>query len=61
MINYINNLYEEAVEDNKQLKEWIDQLADFILTNYYKMTYIDGEQWKERKMEVVKSIINKEI
>lgn len=61
MINYINNLYEESVKDNKELKEWIDKLADFILTNYYKMTYVDNNQWKERKLEVVRSIVNKEI
>lgn len=59
MINYINNLYEESVKDNKELKEWIDKLADFILTNYYKMTYVDNNQWKERKLEVVRSIVNK--
>lgn len=56
MIEQINRLYEKEVEDNKVLKSWIDKLADFILINYYQMTYVDKEQWNARKEEVVRKI-----
>lgn len=56
MIEQLNKLYEKEVEDNKVLKSWIDKLADFILINYYQMTYVDTDQWNERKEEVVRKI-----
>lgn len=56
MINYINNLYKQEVEDNKQLKEWIDKLAEFILNEHYMMTRVDDEQWSKRKEEIVRKI-----
>lgn len=56
MIEQINRLYEKEVEDNKVLKSWIDKLADFILINYYQMTYVDKEQWNARKEEIVRKI-----
>lgn len=56
MIEQLNKLYEKEVEDNKILKSWIDKLADFILINYYQMTYVDTEQWNARKEEVVRKI-----
>ena len=56
MINDINKLYKQEVDDNKDLKLWIDELADFILSEHYKMTYVDNEQWAKRKMEIIKDI-----
>lgn len=56
MIEQLNKLYEKEVEDNKVLKSWVDKLADFILINYYQMTYVDTEQWNTRKEEVVRKI-----
>lgn len=56
MIEQLNKLYEKEVEDNKVLKSWIDKLADFILINYYQMTYVDTDQWNTRKEEVVRKI-----
>lgn len=60
MIEQINKLYENEVKDNELLKSWVDKLADFILTNYYQMTYVDKEQWNARKMEVVRNIVKGE-
>ena len=56
MIEQLNKLYEKEAEDNKVLKSWIDKLADFILINYYQMTYVDTDQWNTRKEEVVRKI-----
>ena len=56
MIEQLNKLYEKEVEDNKVLKSWIDKLADFILINYYQMTYVDTDQWNVKKEEVVRKI-----
>ena len=60
MIEQINKLYENEVKDNELLKSWVDKLADFILTNYYQMTYVDKKQWNARKMEVVRNIVKGE-
>lgn len=56
MINYINELYRKEVEDNKELKDWIDKLADFILSNHYQITYVDEKQWNKKKREIVEEI-----
>ena len=56
MIEQINKLYENEVKDNELLKSWVDKLADFILINYYQMTYVDKEQWNTRKKEIVREI-----
>ena len=56
MIEQLNKLYEKEVEDNKVLKSWVDKLADFILINYYQMTYVDEEQFKMKKREIVEEI-----
>lgn len=58
MINELNEMYMRELEDNEQLKKWVDKLADFILNNYYQMTYIDENQWNIRKEEVVREICN---
>lgn len=44
MISYINELYKKEVEDNKELRDWVDKLADFILSNHYQITYVDEQQ-----------------
>lgn len=56
MINYINELYKQEVEDNKELKEWIDKLAEFILVEHYRITYVDKEQFNNKKREIVEEI-----
>jgi hypothetical protein len=56
MINYINGLYKQEVEDNKELKEWIDKLAEFILVEHYRITYVDKEQFNNKKREIVERI-----
>lgn len=56
MIEHLNSLYMKEVEDNKCLKEWIDKLAEFILNEHCKMTYVDEKQWIEKKKEIVKKI-----
>ena len=60
MIEQINKLYENEVKDNEMLKSWVDKLADFILVNYYQMTYVDERQWNTRKMQIVKEIVKGE-
>lgn len=60
MIEQINKLYENEVKDNEMLKSWVDKLADFILANYYQMTYVDERQWNARKMQIVKEIVKGE-
>ena len=60
MIEQINKLYENEVKDNEMLKSWVDKLADFILVNYYQMTYVDERQWNARKMQIVKKIVKGE-
>lgn len=62
MISYINELYKKEVEDNKELRDWVDKLADFILSNHYQITYIDERQWNKKKREIVEEIcIKKEV
>lgn len=56
MIEHLNRLYLKEVEDNKCLKSWVDKLAEFILNEHYKMTYVDEEQWTEKKEEIVRKI-----
>ncbi|MFR3182470.1 MAG: hypothetical protein ACLTPN_02495 [Clostridia bacterium] len=56
MISYINELYKKEVEDNKELKEWIDKLAEFILVEHYRTTYVDKEQFNRKKREIVEEI-----
>jgi hypothetical protein len=56
MINYINNLYQQEVEDNKQLKEWVDKLVEYILSNYYDKKFTDKEKWVEMKRDLVKKV-----
>lgn len=53
MISYINELYKKEVEDNKELRDWVDKLADFILSNHYQITYVDEQQWNKKKREIV--------
>ena len=60
MIEQINKLYENEVKDNEMLKSWVDKLADFILVNYYQMTYVDERQWNASKMQIVKEIVKGE-
>ena len=60
MIEQINKLYENEDKDNEMLKSWVDKLADFILVNYYQMTYVDERQWNARKMQIVKEIVKGE-
>ena len=43
-------------EENEILKEWVDKLAGFLFDNYYQMTYVDEEQFKMKKREIVKEI-----
>lgn len=62
MISYINKLYKKEVEDNKELRDWVDKLADFILSNHYQITYVDEQQWNKKKREIVEEIcIKKEV
>lgn len=62
MISYINELYKKEVEDNKELRDWVDKLADFILSNHYQITYVDEQQWNKKKREIVEEIcIKKEV
>ena len=43
-------------EENEILKEWVDKLAGFLFDNYYQMTYVDEEQFKMKKREIVEEI-----
>lgn len=62
MISYINELYKKEVEDNKELRDWVDKLADFILSNHYQIIYVDEQQWNKKKREIVEEIcIKKEV
>lgn len=62
MISYINELYKKEVEDNKELRDWVDKLADFILSNHYQITHVDEQQWNKKKREIVEEIcIKKEV
>lgn len=56
MINYINNLYQQEVEDNKQLKIWVDKLVEYILKNYYNKELLEKEKWIEMKKDLVKKV-----
>lgn len=56
MINYINNLYQQEVEDNKQLKIWVDKLVEYILKNYYNKELMEKEKWIEMKKDLVKKV-----
>lgn len=48
--------YNQLVEDNNQLKKWIDQLSEFLLINYYQTEFEDIDQWSEAKKNVIKNI-----
>lgn len=48
--------YNQLVEDNNQLKQWIDQLSEFLLINYYQTEFEDIDQWSEAKKNVIKNI-----
>ena len=62
MISYINELYKKEVEDNKELRDWVDKLADFILSNHYQITHVDEQQCNKKKREIVEEIcIKKEV
>lgn len=56
MIEHLNRLYLKEVEDNKCLKSWVDKLAEFILNEYYCITFENEEQWKIKKEEIVRKI-----
>lgn len=43
-------------EENEILKDWVDKLAGFLFDNYYQITYIDEEQFKTKKREIVEEI-----
>lgn len=44
------------IEDNKCLKAWVNKLAEFILNEHYCITYVDKEQWRQKKEEIVRKI-----
>lgn len=56
MIKMLKEIYNKEEEENKKLKEWIDKMAEFILNEHYRMTYVDENQWKERKKEIIRKI-----
>ena len=43
-------------EENEILKEWVDKLAGFLFNNYYQMTYVNEEQFRMKKREIVEEI-----
>lgn len=56
IVEQINNLYKQEVEDNKRLKEWVDSLADFILSYHFQMVYESEAQWNKKKKDIVREI-----
>lgn len=56
MIGMSKGIYDRENEENKKLKEWIDKMAEFILNEHYMMTYVDEQQWKKKKEEIIREI-----
>lgn len=56
MIEQLKKIYDKEKEENKELKIWIDKLAEFILNEHYMMTYVDERQWKNKKKEIIRKI-----
>lgn len=56
MIEQLKKIYDKEKEENKELKVWIDKLAEFILNEHYMMTYVDERQWKNKKKEIIREI-----
>lgn len=56
MIEQLKKIYDKEKEENKELKIWIDKLAEFILNEHYMMTYVDERQWKNKKKEIIREI-----
>lgn len=56
MIKYLQSSYMREIEDNKCLKAWVNKLAEFILNEHYCITYVDKEQWRQKKEEIVRKI-----
>lgn len=56
MIEHLNRLYMEKVEENKDLALCVNKLAEFILNEYYHITYVSKEQWELKKEEIVRKI-----
>lgn len=56
MIEQLKKIYDKEKEENKELKIWIDKLAEFILNEHYMMTYVDERQWNNKKKEIIREI-----
>ena len=56
MIEQLKKIYDKEKEETKELKIWIDKLAEFILNEHYMMTYVDERQWKNKKKEIIREI-----
>lgn len=56
MIEQLKKIYDKEKEENKELKIWIDKLAEFILNEHYMITYVDERQWKNKKKEIIREI-----
>lgn len=55
-INRINIAEFENMKENKILKEWVDKMAEFLFNEYYQMTYVNEEQFRMKKREIVEEI-----
>ena len=53
MIEHLNRLYMEKVEENKDLALCVNKLAEFILNEYYHITYVRKEQLELKKEDIV--------
>lgn len=56
MANNIEELYMLEVEKSNMLREWVDKMADFILSEHFYVTYVDEKQWKQTKERIVRKI-----
>lgn len=52
----LKDKYNQLIEDNDQLKKWVDELSEFILINCYHVNFEDIDQWLEAKKNIVKHI-----
>ena len=56
MANNIEELYMLEVEKSNILRDWVDKMADFILSEHFYEPYINKEQWKKERERIVRKI-----
>lgn len=44
------------VEKSNILREWVDKMASFILSEHFYEPYINKERWKKEKEKIVRKI-----